>query len=195
MAIALPKNAPNKPRETVYSAYRATSAVIVGEIARLHFPSEAIIADLTFGKGHWWSKIPAGRYQVIGRDIIDGHDATATTFAPESVDVACIDPPFMRSAISAYKGVGRFRTNYNLSSATALKSYDDVLRFYDHAAMEAKRILKKGGLVLLKCQDAVVDGSPRLTHVELLNRIPLHGLRFRDLFVQVLMAPTHGSET
>jgi hypothetical protein len=185
----LPNKEPHVRRKPVYSAYRATSSVLVAEIARLHFPEHAIIADLTFGKGHWWHKIPTGKYQVIGRDIVDGHNATASSFDSESIDVVCIDPPFMRSAMSAYKGVGRFRTNYKISAAAILASHDDVLRFYDQAAMEAQRILKKGGLLLIKCQDAVIDGTPRLTHVELLNRIPIHGLRFRDLFVQVLVAP------
>jgi hypothetical protein len=59
-----------------------------------------------------------------------------------------------------------------------------VLDLYFRAGAEAHRVLRTGGIFIVKCQDEVSAGRQRLTHVELLNE---YTGRFdaTDLFVVV----------
>ena len=63
------------------------------------------------------------------------------------------------------------------------KWHDAVLEFYVQAAMEAKRVLRKNGILIVKCQDEVSAGIQRLTHVEIIINLYLMGFYTKDLFV------------
>jgi len=173
----------------IFSAYRATSDVLFAEIARLYLKKDPVVVDATFGKGNWWKRITRTDIQLIKIDVLTGGDFANTGLQSEIADAFLFDPPFLRSPKSAYGSVDRFRKNYNLESGCALRNHDDILRMYDGAAREASRVLKKRGLMIVKCQDHVSNGEPRLTHVDLVNRYPVHKLRFVDLFILHQIAP------
>ncbi len=46
-------------------------------------------------------------------------------------------------------------------------------------------MLKKGGVLIVKCQDEVSANTQRLTHVEIINEFLNYGFFARDLFVVV----------
>lgn len=177
-----------KPRP-IFSAYKTTSDVLFSEIARLYLQKGAIAVDATYGKGTWWKRINRKDVNVIKIDALTGGDFGNTKLGDESADVFLFDPPFLKHPKTVYASVERFRKNYNLASGSMLRNHDDILKMYDRAACEAARILKKKGLMIVKCQDHVCNGEPRLTHVDLVNRYPVHKLRFVDLFVLHQVAP------
>ena len=147
------------------------------------------MVDATYGRGTWWQRISRKDVRVIKIDALTGGDFADTKLSAESVDVFLFDPPFLKGPKTVYASVDRFRRNYNLASGSMLRNHDDILRMYDRAACEAARVLKKRGLMIVKCQDHVCNGEPRLTHVDLVNRYPTHKLRFVDLFVLHQIAP------
>jgi hypothetical protein len=60
-----------------------------------------------------------------------------------------------------------------------------VLDLYFRAGAEAKRTLKTGGVLIVKCQDEVSANRQRLTHVELINHFEQNDFYCKDLFVLV----------
>lgn len=171
-------------RDPVYSAYVGRSDVVFAAIARLHLPAGAEVLDATYGRGVWWKRIPSTRYALRKLDLKSGDDVLTREFPHESMDAVCVDPPFLRGSLSTYRSLERFRVNYGLNTSVR-QSHDNLLRFYGAVASRAYRWLKRGGVLIVKCQDEIADGRPRPTHVELLNRFVDVGYRFRDLFVQV----------
>jgi hypothetical protein len=181
--------------EVVISAAVAGNADIFPSILNLHVPKGARIADVTWGKGVFWQKVPPCDYEVLGTDIQMGVDATDLPYAEDSLDALVLDPPYMeglfRKKTSHMAGGGThaaFREHYSDGKPTngdGPKWHDAVVDLYQRAGVEARRVLKTGGVFIVKCQDQVSANRQRLTHVELINYF--EGLDFycKDLFVVV----------
>ena len=60
-----------------------------------------------------------------------------------------------------------------------------MLDLYFTAGREAHRVLRKNGLLIIKCQDEVSANIQRLTHVEVINYYQSIGFYPKDLFVVV----------
>ncbi len=54
---------------------------------------------------------------------------------------------------------------------------------YFTAAKEAWRVLRDGGIYIVKCQDEVCANQQHLTHIELVNELQQQGFITEDLFV------------
>lgn len=167
----------------IVSAYRANSDEVFSSIAKLYLPSGASVIDASYGRGHFWKLLRKSDYKLTKQDFLWGHDAANTGLKANGFDAFVFDPPFIRNAGSTYRKLPRFRENYNLASAVSLRTHEDLLRLYDRVSREAARVLKPKGRYILKAQDEVANGRQRLTHVELINRLGIHGLRIVDLFV------------
>ena len=63
--------------------------------------------------------------------------------------------------------------------------HDAVLDLYFKAGREAHRVLKKYGVIIVKCQDEVSANTQRLTHVEIINEYKMLGFYAKDLFVLI----------
>jgi len=79
-----------------------------------------------------------------------------------------------------------YENYYRNNLATSEKKYHEaVLDLYFSAAREAIRVLKEGGIYIVKCQDEVCANQQRLTHIELINELQSYGFVTEDLFVVV----------
>ena len=177
------------------SAFVAGNAEVFPQVLALHVPRGAVVADVTWGKGVFWQKVPSEDYNVRATDLQTGVDATALPYDDDSIDAVVLDPPYMeglfRKKTSHMAGSGThaaFRENYSNGQATnggGPKWHDAVVDLYQRAGAEAKRVLKTGGVFIVKCQDQVSANRQRLTHVELIDHF--EGLDFycKDLFVVV----------
>ena len=97
------------------------------------------------------------------------------------------DPPYMHTpggtAHTDHQNYELYyRNNQNTSEA---KYHEAVLELYFTAAGEAWRVLRPGGIYIVKCQDEVCANRQRLTHVELVNELERRGFVTEDLFVVV----------
>ena len=63
-------------------------------------------------------------------------------------------------------------------------SHDDIIRLYRDGMVEGHRILKPGGLMLVKCKDESENGHQRMSHIEI-HEIAVKelGMEVQDLFV------------
>lgn len=178
----------------VVSAHVRTNAEVFPQILQLHVPMGSKVADVTYGKGIFWKQVPKGLYTLLPTDITTGVDCRALPYDDASIDCIVLDPPYMeglhRREVAHMAGSGShkaFRETYsNGEASNALPKYHNaVLHLYLEAAKEAFRVLRNGGVFIVKCQDEVSANTQRLTHVELINAYSEIGFYAKDLFVIV----------
>lgn len=201
--------------ELIVSASVGNNAELFAHILALHVAPGSRVADVTFGKGVFWKLVGDDAYEVHASDIelkpavvgarpsfsyADGIDCRALPYEDESFDCLVLDPPYMeglfRRKTDHMAGSGThaaFRAAYSNGRATRSDGeqgkrprwHDAVVDLYAHAGREAARVLRRGGALIVKCQDEVSANKQRLTHVEIITGYESLGLYCKDLFVLV----------
>jgi hypothetical protein len=183
--------------DLVVSAAVATNADVFADVLRLHVPTGSRVADVTWGKGAFWRKVPAGSYDVLATDLKTGVDCRDLPYDDADIDCVVLDPPYMEGLFRRHAahlaGSGThaaFRASYSdgrptASVAGAPKYHEAVLDLYLKAGKEAHRVLRNHGVFVVKCQDEVSANRQRLTHVELITSYEEMGYYCKDLFVVV----------
>lgn len=178
----------------VCSAHVGTNEDLFPIILDLHVPAGSNVADITYGKGIFWKHVPEGRYRLLATDLKTGVDCRKLTYEDGTIDCVALDPPYMeglyRRAKSHLAGSGTyaaFRTTYSNGErmGESPKYHDAVLDLYFKAGREAYRVLKRFGILIVKCQDEVSANTQHLTHVEIINKYQSFGFHAKDLFVLV----------
>ncbi|MFH0911543.1 MAG: DNA methyltransferase [Planctomycetota bacterium] len=180
--------------ELVFTAYTGNNSEVFPQILRLHVPRGARVADVTFGKGVFWKNIPEQEYRLLPTDIKTGTDCRKLPYRNGEIDCVVLDPPYMEGLYrsdNSFAGNGThssFRDHYsngNRPPELGNKWHDAVLELYVRATIEAKRVLKPNGILIVKCQDEVSAGIQRLTHVEIIMNLIHLGFYPKDMFVMV----------
>lgn len=167
--------------DVILSSSVGNNAPVFRDILRMFVPVGSTVADVTWGKGAFWTQVPDGLYDVKATDLQTGVDCRDLPYEDGSIDALVLDPPYMEGLFRRDTGHmagggshGAFRERYSNSQATehvegAPKWHDAVLDLYFKAGEEAKRVLRNYGLFIVKCQDEVSANRQRLTHIELIN--------------------------
>lgn len=172
----------------VFSAYAGTNAEMFPTVLELYVPLHSKVADVTYGKGIFWKNVPPGSFELLKSDIKQGVDARALPYESGTIDCVVFDPPYMHTpGGTAHDGHQNFEQYYmnNHGSYTTKKYHEAVLDLYFRAGAEAWRVLKSGGIYIVKCQDEVCACQQRLTHVEIINHLTEKLFVAEDLFVLV----------
>lgn len=191
----------------VFSAHQATNSSIFPQILSLYVNEGARIADVTYGKGVFWSEVDRTRYNLFASDIrtVDlpegctgGVDCKNLPYVDDTFDAVVFDPPYMHTpGGTAHNGHQNFEQYYANNATLANnpdadcceitesqpKYHEAVLDLYYRAGREALRVLKKDGIYIVKCQDEVCSNQQRLTHVEITVKLQEYGFIVEDLFV------------
>ena len=182
----------------ILSAYQATNADVFPKVLELHVPKGSSVADVTYGKGVFWRNVPPGDYQLFATDLNMGVDCRALPYTDQSLDCVVLDPPYMEGLLrenadhragsgthspfrSSYQGSPQ--NNLSLDSPGVPRWHAAVLNLYVQAGKEAHRVLRHGGICIVKCQDEVSANKQWLTHVEIINAYLPLGFYAKDLFV------------
>jgi len=180
--------------ELIYTAHVGTNEDVFPAIMNLHVRSDAVVADVTHGRGIFWKRVDPDRYRLLPTDIKSGVDCRNLPYGSSTIDCVVLDPPYMeglyRRATSQLAGGGTyaaFRSTYSNGERTPTgpKYHDAVLDLYFKAGREAFRVLTESGVLIVKCQDEVSANTQRLTHVEIIGEYARIGFRAKDLFVLV----------
>lgn len=186
--------------DLVISASIGGNAEIFPEILKLHVPDGSTIADVTWGKGVFWQNIPINKYKLLATDISMGVDCRELPYQDQSVDCVVLDPPYMegfyRKETSQKAGSGTHsafsnaysngdEVNADADNVGTKKWHAAVTDMYFKAGRESYRVLKKSGVLIVKCQDEVSAGKQWLTHVEIINEYEKIGYYTKDLFIVV----------
>jgi DNA methylase len=173
--------------DLVFSSYVGTNDEVFPFVLSLYVEPESKVADVTFGNGVFWRKVPKDSYQVLATDLSSGIDCRNLQYENNSIDCVVFDPPYMHTpGGTAHVNHQNYEGYYKNNQANSTKKYHDaVLDLYFSAAREAFRVLRHGGVYIVKCQDEVCANQQRLTHVEIINELEKYGFRTEDLFVVV----------
>lgn len=173
--------------DLVFSSYTGTNDEVFPFVLSLYVEPGSTVADVTFGKGVFWRKVPEGAYTLLPTDLAAGVDCRNLPYDDDSIHCVVFDPPYMHTpGGTAHVNHQNYEGYYKNNEANSTKKYHDaVLDLYFSAAREAWRVLCGGGIYIVKCQDEVCANQQRLTHVELINELAEYGFRSEDLFVVV----------
>jgi len=180
--------------DVILSAHVGGNAEVFEQVIRLHVPEGSTVADVTWGKGVFWKNIAPGKYDLHASDMKTGVDCRKLPYGDASHDCIVLDPPYMEGLFRRSKGNlagagthAAFRDHYSngLETSDGPKYHAAVLDLYFRAAREAHRVLREGGVLVVKCQDEVSANQQHLTHVEIINECSQMGFYAKDLFVVV----------
>jgi hypothetical protein len=190
----------NTTSDLTMSAYVKGNAEIFPKILELHVPKNSLIADVTWGNGVFWQNVCEDDYKLLATDIAAGIDCRNLPYLNETIDCVVLDPPYMegfyRKLPDNKAGSGSHSTfaeaysngdeiNEDSANEGTKKWHAAVTDMYFKAGREAFRVLKKNGVLIVKCQDEVSAGKQWLTHVEIINKYEEMGFYTKDLFVVV----------
>jgi hypothetical protein len=194
--VAAKEPVPRRKRKTpaglptndlVFSAYAGTNDVVFPHVMSLYVAIGSTVADVTYGNGVFWRRIPKDSYKLLTSDLASGVDCRQLPYGNGALDCIVFDPPYMHTpGGTAHVGHQNFEAYYkNNASQSGKKYHDAVLDLYFAAAREAWRVLREGGIYIVKCQDEVCANRQRLSHVEIITELAGYGFVIEDLFVVV----------
>lgn len=172
----------------IQSATVGQNAVQLKDILALYVLPGQTIYDVTWGQGAMWNGIDVLKYRIFASDKrtdlstpegvrFTPADFTALMYPECSADALILDPPYMAGK----------KTHAALAEAYANdnESHDAVIRLYMGGLLEAWRVLRLGGRVIVKCQDEMSGGFQQFSHCELISILKMMGFEVLDLFVLV----------
>ncbi len=175
--------------DLVLSAYEGSNESLFPKILALYVSPGSTIADITYGKGVFWRKIPADRYRLLATDLTNEIDCRNLPYKNGEIDCVVFDPPYMHSpGGTAYEGHEPFEKYYKNNATgnrTTSKYHEAVLELYADTGKEVFRVLRDRGIFIVKCQDEVCSNRQRFTHIEVMQSYESMGFVSEDLFVLV----------
>ena len=100
-----------------------------------------------------------------------------------SIDSILFDPPFLAAT---GKSLEENKSNNVINKRFGVyPSEKELHQFYIDSMVEAHRILRRGGILIFKCQDKVKNMKQYMSHVFIMNEAVKIGFYPRDLFVLI----------
>jgi tRNA G10 N-methylase Trm11 len=163
------------------TANTGTNADLFPHILSMYVPERSIVADVTYGKGVFWQRVDVSKYDLRPTDLMSGTDFRCLPYAAHSIDALVFDPPYMHGS----HGSTTIKASINDRYHNDNDGHHSVVRLYAGGLLEAARVLRKKGMVIVKCQDEIESGRQRLSHMEIIHLLELFGFEVIDLFVLV----------
>lgn len=175
----------------VLAAGNGANSRAIRDAAKLYVPDGSRVADVTYGRGAFWTQTNSARFHLHKSDInpaagdVVAADLRALPYADASMDVIVLDPPYA-SSLQCRSLTSRYRRG-----APAL-DHDAIRALYRAGMAEARRVLRPGGLLWVKCKDELERGQQRWSHIEIHSDAAALGLGARDLLVVLSGMPAAG---
>jgi hypothetical protein len=172
-----------KAQPPVLTSYQCNNDYLIAQVARLYFRPGDRIADVTFGDGRFWRRVDLSQYEFHPSDILTvpdhPYDCRNLPYRSGSFNVHVYDPPYIHQR----RGQPRQRihgADYKNAETTGWFTYAEIIQLFRDGMAEGYRILKPGGLMLVKCQDQIDEaGRQRMAHIE------VHDLAVNELSMEV----------
>lgn len=147
----------------IYSFFKNEQECIKS-ILDIHNDGKPIDLDPMYNQGMFYRdgtvERPKLRFDLNASKMwYDAQDGDATNLPLESKSLNCIilDPPFM------FGTHGQTKNNPVNKRYTMFDSFGELNKCYQGILKESYRLLKKGGIVIFKCQD-YTDSKTTMTH-------------------------------
>lgn len=173
--------------DVIRTAFDTTNDKAFPAILGLYVADGSVVADVTYGRGVFWRKVPPDKYKLLATDITEGVDCRQLPYKDREIDCVVFDPPYMHSpGGSTHGSQPAFEQHYRNNRSggqTQSKYHQAVLDLYVEGGREAWRVLRERGVLIVKCQDEVCSNRQRFTHVEIMQHYTEIGFIAEDLFV------------
>lgn len=140
-----------------------TNAELLADVFAVHVPVRAWarVVDVTYGAGVWWRIVgePDVRHGLAGdnpKHFDDGVDFRALPEADCSFDVVAFDPPYVAPGGRKTSTIPEFNARYGIATTPPTPMRLQELIYA--GLIECERVLRPGGLLLVKCKDYVWGG-------------------------------------
>jgi hypothetical protein len=162
------------------------NAELIDDVRRLHIADDAVVLDVTYGRGIWWRRwTPAN---LTAHDLrLDGVDFRCLPEMNDSFDVVAFDPPYVMVGGRSTSTLPDFNDRYGLHTTQRTPAELDALMAAGLA--EAHRVVRPRGLILAKCADYIWSGRYHAGTHHLLDAALDLGLVLVDRFDMVTLSP------
>jgi DNA modification methylase len=145
--------------DAILTAIQGLNAELIRDAMRLYSSDGDVVLDVTFGKGKFWELIDTNKYKFFPTDLQTGVDFTDLPYPDDFADVLVIDPPYMDNGANAKASLDGYYKNHQRQrlETKTYKGIKGVVRLYQDGLIEAQRVVKPGGYVLVKCQDQTTN--------------------------------------
>lgn len=159
------------------------NAELIEQCAALGYLTDDMVTlDPTYGLGRFWTRWRPAALEAsdldqakspIGRSV----DFTNLPWSDSEFDAVVFDPPYKLNGTSTATGAATCDADYGVSH---YQSWQDRMQLCIDGINEAHRVLKPGGMLLVKCQDQVCSGKVRWQTIEFTNHAVGLGSRLVD---------------
>ena len=156
-------------------------ADIIRWIMALHNEGKPFEVDPTYSTGRFWEGIPGPKYKFDINPQVEGvieADARHLPLPDKSISSIMFDPPFIVGSHNE-----RFKEGIIKKRFGYYKTMKDLHNFYREALLEFRRLFKKEGLLVFKCQDTIDSGRQYMSHFEIMKYAERIGFYCKDLFI------------
>ena len=160
----------------ILTSHTGNNSDLIAIIEKLYLKEKSVIADVTYGKGNFWNGMDMDKFDFRPTDLMTGTDFGNLPYKDSEIDLLVLDPPYMHGGATIKKSINACYQNNNTSHAS-------VIRLYTKGILEAARVLKQKGLILVKTQDEIESGKQNFSHCELISMLTMLGFSIIDLFV------------
>ena len=175
-----------KLQKSVFTCYKGTNADLVVAAASLYIRPGQRVCDPTYGKGTFWARVDTSQFELVGSDRASNKplDFAALPYPAKSFEHFVFDPPYMHHGgrVKLDPRAYAMRAKYGNSDGVC-KSHQDIIADYAAGIREAARVLKRHGLLWVKCQDEIQNHRQCWSHVEIYELARAQGFTGHDLFV------------
>ena len=154
-------------------------------IIALYIPSGTFELDPTFSQGGFYRSGIIHRPQLCFdlHPICEGvreADCRALPLSSASISSMIVDLPFLATTGASLGTTNGNKINRRFSVCS---SETELATLYQDTLYEAWRVLKPGGMLVMKCQDKVSSGKQYMTHCMIYNWARDTGFETLDLFI------------
>ena len=167
----------DRQRDTIKSVCYSQQQIIEG-ICKLHCPG-GIELDVTWNLGRMFVGIqkPHYRFDLKPQAGANGAaDFRVLPFKDQTFKSIMFDPPFLAGG----GGQGIMAKKF-----TWIRTPEEVWALYRDGIAEIERVLRRYGILVVKCQDLHNGRTQYMSHCEIMNMAVDVGLYPRDIFILV----------
>ena len=171
-----------KEMEPLIKSISYNQESIIQSIIHLYLPAGKIQLDPCYNRGGFYKsgKIPAPDYKFDIEPLygIKG-DSRNLPLPDKSIESEIFDPPFItypgKSMINRMSIFGSFRT------------YRELKEMYRDSLIDSYRVLKPGGILIVKCQDGTTGNNLEMVHIDAVI-LPCRKIGFREIDFFILLS-------